>query len=66
MNFKMHRVLHTYVWFGILLRICSAKSELFLGWMEKFCVEITYSFCRVVVADGDYCFYSASKIMAYL
>lgn len=47
------------------IRICSAKSELFLGLMEKFGVEITYSFCRVVVADKDYCFYSACKMMDY-
>ena len=38
------------------IRICSAKSELFLGQMEKFCIEIACIYCRLIVADKDYCF----------
>lgn len=38
------------------IRICSAKAELFLGQMEKFCIEIVCSYCRLIVADKDDCF----------
>jgi len=47
--------IHRYI-LDSCIRICSAKSELFLGQMKEFCIKIACSCCRLVVVDKDYCF----------